>query len=81
MANEFSKIDIFSRNFQLFVALLLTDTSLPQNASLITRIKSEALESGIYEGFLESAPQLIFQGSIILRTGNTSNFITLFFCK
>jgi hypothetical protein len=51
------------------------DTSLPQNALLIERIKHKALGSGLFEAFLESAPQLILQCSIILRTGNTSNFI------
>jgi hypothetical protein len=50
------------------------DTSLPQNAPLIERIKHKALGSGLLEAFLESAPQLILQCSIILRTGNTSNY-------
>ena len=55
------------------------DTSLRQNAQLIERIKHKALGSGLFEAFLESAPQLILQCSIILRTGNTSNYCTMKF--
>ncbi len=38
-------------------------------------IKVETLRSGILEAFLESAPQFIFQCSIIFRTGNTSEVL------
>jgi hypothetical protein len=37
------------------------DTQLVQNFSLIEEIKMEAIESNIYEAFLESAPQVLFQ--------------------
>ena len=67
------KFWIVFRNLKSFFALLLMDTSLPQNESLIIRIKRETVGSGLFEAFLESAPQLILQCSIILRTGNLSN--------
>jgi hypothetical protein len=57
------------------------DTSLAQNSSLVNRIKRESVESGTFEAFLESAPQLIMQCSIILRTGNMSNFKLLITLK
>jgi len=57
------------------VGLLLTDTSLPQNAKLIFEMKKEALVSGLFEAFLESAPQMLLQCSIVLRTGVTSKFL------
>ncbi len=66
------KFWIVFRNLKSFFALLLMDTSLPQNESLIIRIKRETVGSGLFEAFLESAPQLILQCSIILRTGNLS---------
>jgi hypothetical protein len=50
------------------------DTSLPGNALFIDKIKQRALNSRLFEAFLESAPQLILQCSIILRTGYTSNY-------
>jgi hypothetical protein len=48
------------------------DSSLPDNLLLIAKIKQKAMGSGLFEAFLESAPQLILQCSIILRTGVTS---------
>ncbi len=42
-----------------------------QNADVVRSINEDALGSGLFEAFLESAPQLILQCSIILRTGNT----------
>jgi len=66
-----NKITFFFRNLRSFIALYLTDTSLHQNADVIRSINEEALGSGLFEAFLESAPQLILQCSIILRTGNT----------
>jgi hypothetical protein len=40
---------LFLRNFRLFVALLLTDTSLPKNSILVFKIKQEALGAGLFE--------------------------------
>jgi len=51
------------------------DTNLPENSVLINNIMKEALEASIFETYLESAPQFIFQMSIILRTGQIGKFI------
>ncbi len=48
------------------------DTQVDKNYILIVTIKGEAVDLGLYEAFLEAAPQFILQASIILRTGNTS---------
>ena len=55
-----------------FFALLFIDSSLDVNYPVIYKIKLEMLRAGTLETFVESAPQLIFQCSIIYRTGNTS---------
>ena len=57
------------RNLRLFISLLCMDTQLSINNSLVSKIKSEALPFGLFEAFLEAAPQLIFQLSLVLRTG------------
>ncbi len=63
---------IYFRNLRLCVALLLMDTSFSQNAPLITSIKRKALGTGLFEAFLEAAPQFVLQSFIILRTGKAS---------
>jgi hypothetical protein len=55
---------------RIFFALLLIDPTLPDNSEQIFFIKQEVLGSAVWESFLESAPQLILQSSIVLRTGN-----------
>jgi hypothetical protein len=54
------------RNLRSTFALLLIDTSLEKNTSLILRVKQEALGTATFEAFLEAAPQLILQLSIVL---------------
>ena len=58
----------------MFLSLALMDTSLPENLNVVLTIKKEAFSLGLTAAFLESAPQLILQSSIILRTGYTSMF-------
>lgn len=60
---------------RIFFALLLMDTSLRDNQLLVSGMKAESRSFVFYESFLESAPQLIFQFSIFLRTGSMSMFI------
>ena len=57
------------------------DTSLPENSLRIAKIKQKAMGSGLFEAFLESAPQLTLQSSIILRTGLTSELFLLMCLK
>jgi hypothetical protein len=58
------------------------DTQVAKNYILNVTIKGEAVNFGLYEAFLEAAPQFILQASIILRTGNISelyfhNYLTI----
>jgi hypothetical protein len=63
------------RYLRALFSLILMDTNLPENSVLINNIMKEALEASIFETYLESAPQFIFQMSIILRTGQIGKFI------
>ena len=69
-----------SRNLRLFLSLLFMETQLPDNFTIVSKIKGQALQLGIFEAFLEAGPQAILQMSIILRTGTYSKyFLSLFF--
>ena len=57
------------------------DTQLSVNNDLVSKIKREALSLGIFEAYLEAAPQLIFQLSLVLRTGYVSCKIFTFFAN
>jgi hypothetical protein len=63
---------------RIFFALLLIDPTLPDNSEQIFLIKQEVLGSAVWESFLESAPQLILQSSIVLRTGNIGKMYFFF---
>jgi len=56
------------------------ETQLPENYVFVASIIRESKTEGFYEGFLESAPQLIFQLYIIVRSGFISecDFLNLF---
>lgn len=56
------------------MALALMETQMALNFSEVNRIKHEAVVVGLREAFLESAPQLILQISIVLRTGIISQW-------
>ena len=57
------------RNLQHSVAILLLEPNLMSNQWIIQEIQLKILQSSLFEAFLESAPQLILQISIVLRTG------------
>jgi len=61
---------------RLFFALAAMDTQLPGNFSLVAKLKGEIVNLGLYEAFLEAAPQFILQCSIVLRTGIISESIS-----
>jgi len=48
------------------------DTSNPLNSYLVSALKAKASEISLKEAFLESAPQMILQLYIFLRTGTMS---------
>jgi hypothetical protein len=57
------------------------DHTIPENFSLITKLKKESINAGLLEGFLESAPQFILQNYIVLKTGSIGNMITYYLAK
>ncbi len=54
---------------------MFLESTTESDQKIVTFIKKTVFNSNVYEAFLESAPQLILQCSIILRTGNMSNYI------
>ena len=58
----------------MFFSILLLDTALPSTQKTLGLIMMEVSNFNILETFLESAPQLILQSSIIVRTGNICEF-------
>jgi hypothetical protein len=50
----------------------MMDTQAQSNYDLVNSIKKTATSAGLYEAFLEAAPQFILQMTLILRTGNLS---------
>ena len=48
------------------------DTSLPQNSDLVAGIKQEVLTAGLFETYMESAPQFVIQCIFILESGSAS---------
>ena len=65
------------RNLQSCVAILLLEPNLIENQKIILTIQTKILHSSLFEAFLESAPQLIWQISIILRTGIISKIFSI----
>ena len=51
------------------------DTDLSINSALVNQIRGEILPGTLLEGFLEAAPQTIFQLSLVLENGYFSKFI------
>ncbi len=51
------------------------DTANPLNSYLVSSLMSKASEITTFEGFLESAPQLILQLTVFLKSGNMSMII------
>ena len=74
----FKKIFFSFRNLRAFFAILMLDTALPSNQKNLHHIQMEVFSSSMMETFLESAPQFILQSSIVLRTGNVSEFMSCF---
>jgi len=50
------------------------DTSLKPKSHQLFLMKKEALDSAVLETFLESAPQLILQLTIVLQTRNICKY-------
>ena len=63
---------MFYRNAYIFIGLATMNTANPHNFPLVSQLKSSATDISAIEAFLESAPQLILQIYIILRTGEFS---------
>ncbi len=57
------------------------DPTIPENFTLITKLKKESINASLLEGFLESAPQFILQNYIVLKTGSIGIMISFTFAK
>ncbi len=52
-----------------FLHILVMDVEDTRKSAMLEKIKREASTLGLHEAFLEAAPQLVLQLSIILRLG------------
>jgi hypothetical protein len=59
---------------QLFLSLVLMDTTQQDNVSITNKIFAEAMDYRLYRAFLVDAPQLILQIVIMLKIGNIGLF-------
>jgi hypothetical protein len=71
LIDKFSELTYFYklRNLRTLIGIATFPSSNPHNFMLLSNLKSEAIEISAYEAFLESAPQLTLQISIVLATG------------
>jgi hypothetical protein len=56
---------IFYRNIHIFSLLMRKEMKLPFNRARLLHVKTSIVECGMYEAFLEAAPQLLFQVAIL----------------
>jgi hypothetical protein len=63
-----------NRKLRQFFGLGCIEAQLPENHTLVSAMVREITTDGFFEAFLESAPQLIFQLTIIVRSGFISNY-------
>jgi hypothetical protein len=59
---------------QLFLSLVLMDSTQQDNASITNQIFEEASDYRLYRAFLVHVPQLILELVIILKIGNIGLF-------
>ena len=73
----FNETFINFRNLRYSIQLALLRTNLPSNHNTIQNIHKEVLNSALFESFLESAPQLVLQCTILIKTGRTSKIFEI----
>jgi hypothetical protein len=65
---------MFFRMIQLFLSLVMMDTTQQDNASITNQIFAEAMDYRLYRAFLVDAPQSILELVIILKIGKIGLF-------